>query len=122
MLERWLGRLYEGPAPPDRLVEMVFAFAEMYPNATRRQWVLFAASHARESYRSGYVRGFEYVERDPDFFKDRSPDEVAAQLDPHEFPWSPDITLTRPDEVVPEFDEPVATVLREQLAERRGKK
>lgn len=123
LLERWSERYFEGPEPPARLTEMAIAFAEMHPNATRREWVAFAAAHARNSYSSGYARGYEYVERDPDFFKDRSPDEAAAQLDPHEFEWSPDIALTRPDDAVPEFEEPDASVLLRQLAEKtRGEK
>lgn len=120
MLEGWLHHLYEGPTPPERLAEMVIWFAETYPNASRKQWVVFASAHARESYRAGYVRGYEHVERDPDFFRDRSPDEVAY-LERQEFAWSPNILLTRPDDVVPDLTEPDAELLRRQLESlRRG--
>ena len=61
-----MGRYYDGPEPPVRLAEMVLRFAEMYPRATKRQWVDFAARHAFEGYRAGYVRGQEWCERDLD--------------------------------------------------------
>jgi hypothetical protein len=64
LLERHLGRFYEGPEPPRRLAEMVLQFAELYPRATKQQWIEFAARHAIECYRTGYVRGYEWCERD----------------------------------------------------------
>lgn len=74
-LGRWIGhmfrrmtdkastRYYEGPTPPLRLIEAVEAFVVMCPNATQEQWVRFAAGHAGESYKSGYIRGVEWKER-----------------------------------------------------------
>jgi hypothetical protein len=64
LIERWLKRYYEGPLPPRRLDQMVVVFANMHPKATRAEWVLFAARHADEAYRTGWVRGFEWCERD----------------------------------------------------------
>lgn len=93
LLERLAGTFYEGPTPPARLGEMVVAFANENPNATRRQWIEVATEHARECYRSGFVRGAEWAERD---FKSRMPsvrpEELADALD-HDWRWRPGITL-----------------------------
>lgn len=64
MFEKWVGAFYEGPEPPDRLGDMVIVFANLHPRATRAQWAKFATEHARECYRSGWVRGMENSERD----------------------------------------------------------
>lgn len=105
VLERLAGVFYEGPEPPTRLARMVVLFARAHPRATRRTWADFAADHAAESYRSGYVRGFEEAERrwgrpGP------SPEELADQRDPG---WrnSPAVDLSDPDAVVFEVDDAV---------------
>lgn len=65
-VEKWLGRFYEGPLPPDRLIVMVEEYAKHHPTASVQEWARFAAAHACEAYRNGYINGVEYVERDPD--------------------------------------------------------
>ncbi len=82
--ERWVGKWYEGPTPPQRLREMVVLFANMYPHATRQEWVEFAAGHAGEAYTSGYVRGWERSERDPEAMPWRvtNPEMIADEMDP----------------------------------------
>lgn len=88
-LERWLQRYHEGPEMPQRIADMAIAFAQLYPTATRAQWLAFSAELARESYRSGYVRGFEYVERDPELWMPKvPPEELADQIDP-DWRWRP---------------------------------
>jgi hypothetical protein len=66
MAEKLFGTWKEGIEPPDRLGDMVITFANMHPHATRQDWVVFATFHAREAYRSGYLRGVEYAEREDD--------------------------------------------------------
>lgn len=105
-LERWLGRYYEGPTPPDRLGELAIHWANANPEASRGEFVALAIQLAEESYMLGYTRGVEYVERDPTFFDDRNPDAVADDLDPW---WRirPAITLDGdPYELVPNDEEP----------------
>ena len=104
LLERLAGTFYEGPTPPARLGEMVVAFANENPNATRRQWIEVATEHARECYRSGFVRGTEWAERD---FKSRMPsvrpEEIMDFRDP-DWRWRPGIVLGGDTDSVPEDD------------------
>ena len=106
ILERLAGIWAEGPEPPARLGEMVVAFANDRPHATRAEWVEYAQGLARESYRSGYTRGVERAERQ--FWSSMPsvlPEDVADALDP-DWRWSPDITLMgNPDEVVRKGEE-----------------
>lgn len=64
LAQRLRKRFYEGPSPPQRLSDIVVAFANAHPEATRQDWAEFAAAHAAECYRSGYQRGYEWTERD----------------------------------------------------------
>lgn len=82
-LETVLDRYYEGPEPPERLTQLVLAFVELYPHATRADWMRFAIDFGKECYRSGYQRGAEYVERAPETWRpDMPPEMVADALDP----------------------------------------
>lgn len=98
-LEEWMGEYSEDGSPPDRLRLEVLSFAEMYPNATRGQFVDFAARFAGECWRAGYIRGVEWAERDPDEVA-ASPEQLADKFDP-EWRWRPagDLNL---EGVVPE--------------------
>ena len=104
--ERIFGSFYDGPEPPDRLAQMVIAFALTNPQATRFDWTRFAIEHARECYRAGYTRGYEYIERDPDeraILTQLDPDALADALDP-DWRWSPELDLNGiPKEPVNEF-------------------
>lgn len=104
--ERIFGKFYDGPEPPDRLAQMVIAFALTTPQATRFDWTRFAIDHARECYRAGYTRGVEYVERDPDeraLLSQLDPDAIADALSP-DWRWSPELDLNGiPKEPVQEF-------------------
>ncbi len=113
--EKWLHQHYEGPAAPKRLREEVIAFANLHPHATRDKWVAFATDFANQCYESGYLRGVEWAERDPDAF-DASlpPDMIADQMDP-DWRWRPAIELEFPDGVVP-ATVAEAEVIREQIA------
>lgn len=83
LAERYLDKYEEGPEPPDRIAFMVDEFMSLNPDATKYDWAKFAAVHAAQSYREGYVRGVEYVERDPDqWWPDPAPDVVADSLTP----------------------------------------
>lgn len=59
----WSGTYYEGPTPPPRLLDEVRIFMVLYPNASKQQWMEFSTKHAANSYRSGFVRGHDWVER-----------------------------------------------------------
>lgn len=106
MAEKVIDRFYEGPEPPERLEAEVIAFANAFPNATRAQWVEFASQQSGESYRSGFMRGFENAEREP-VDPSVDPDAIADLLDPtwrdRAYDWKWDgggIPLSKPEEVV----------------------
>lgn len=101
-LERWLGRFAEGPEPPTRLRDMVHTFANINPHATRAEWVDFAAEFAGEVWRTAYQAGFEYVERDNDFFRDQDPDAIADAHDPDWRDGPPVVLEGDPTFVVPD--------------------
>jgi hypothetical protein len=81
LVEWALGRWYEGPEPPRRLVEHVIEFTNDNPNANRGEWIRFARTLAAESYKLGWSRGYEYAERG-DQFRDVDPETHADILDP----------------------------------------
>lgn len=85
ILERLLGRFYEGPRPPPRIREEVGLFALMHPHASAEDWAEFAVRFAENCYRDGFVRGFEQSERDPDRIE---PEPDAAMLDAQRHDWS----------------------------------
>lgn len=79
---------------------MVAHFAEHNPRATRAQWGGFAISLVEESYRSGFARGFERAERDPE-----PPWRAPLPSEP-DLPWSPESVVDCLDEVVPDRVDP----------------
>lgn len=100
-LEKMFGVWAEGPEPPERLGQMVTYFANGRPRATRAEWQRFATEHANNAYRAGYLRGYEYTERDPDerdALSRANPDEVADALFPGWRWTSEPIVLEEPDE------------------------
>lgn len=64
-MERLLGRYYEGQRVPKAYALAALQFGTSFPEATPEQWMEFAADLAGEAYRGGYVRGFEWSEREP---------------------------------------------------------
>lgn len=62
-VEKFTGRFYEGPEPPRRMLEEVRLFRLFYPDAGADEWEIFAATLAANSYKSGFVRGYEWQER-----------------------------------------------------------
>jgi len=92
--EKLFGTFEEGPQLPKRLSEVVVAFANAYPKATRADWVRLSQEHGRICYQAGYQRGYEHVERTADFFAGKvPPDVVANHLDP-DWKWQPGIMLS----------------------------
>jgi len=84
LLERLAGRYYEGAEPPRHIREEVRLFRVMHGAATADQWEEFAAMMAENCYRSGFVRGYEWAERDwPGPAVDP---EVLAEAESHD--WS----------------------------------
>ena len=105
--DKWFGRWDEGPAPPMRLTETVVMFTNLHPTASRAEWTRFAIEFARECYRSGYIRGYEHVERDPEFvekLKAANPDALANALDP-DWRFSPPVQLEEDPFAIPPMDE-----------------
>ncbi len=84
--DRIAKRLYEGPEPPRRLADEVRAFRRLYPDASGDEWEEFATTIAENSYRDGYVRGFEWTERDLDSKPKDDPDVLAEQM---RHDWAP---------------------------------
>lgn len=96
--EKWAGTFYQGPRPPEeRLRQQAIDFANMFPNATREQWVNFTSGLAEEVWRSAYLHGVEWAARED---MDLDPEEVMDQIDP-EWRDSPAV-LEDPERVVPE--------------------
>lgn len=98
--EKWAGSFYQGPRPPEeRLRQQAVDFANMFPAATREQWVNFAAGLAEEVWRSAYLHGIEWAEReDMDALPD--PETIMDQIDPE---WRDNpAPLEDPDCIVPE--------------------
>jgi len=77
VLERMLGRLTDGPSPPPRLREAVIVFRVMYPTASIDEWEAFAIAQAEDAYRSGFVRGLEWSERELDNMDPDTPERLA---------------------------------------------
>ena len=82
VIEKVLGRFYEGPSIPERFENGVVEFANRHPHATRKDWSLFALEHASNAYEAGYVRGVERSERDYQH-PVTAPEVIADALDPH---------------------------------------
>ena len=87
LIERLLGRYYEGPEPPRRLGQATRSFAKLHPGATVGEWVRFAETMAAESYRSGYIRGLEHRERDLVRAEERA-DLGRLEAARHDWNWS----------------------------------
>lgn len=83
LVERAIGKYYEGPSVPVRLREQARLFAHAHPLATPEEWEEFAVSLADVAYRDGYVRGFEWSERSED---KPTEDEQIAEAMRHD--WS----------------------------------
>jgi hypothetical protein len=115
ILEMLLARFYEGPEPPKRLAEMVLVFANMHPRATRAEWTAFAQAHANETYRTGYVRGLEFAERDLDRRPKDDPERLMAAMGYGDGWLDEPVDLSAPTDVVQE--EPRAMGRSEQWSE-----
>lgn len=63
VVDRFRGTFYEGPEPPPRLAESVKLFRLYYPDATPEQWEKFAVRLANNTYRDGFIRGWEWLQR-----------------------------------------------------------
>lgn len=94
--EKIVDRYYEGPQPPERLTQEARAFAALCPNATISEWADFAASLAKQSWREGWVRGFEHAERDPQPYRDDLPPDVLMDLIDRNWRDSPPVALPEP--------------------------
>jgi hypothetical protein len=122
-VEKLFGTFEEGEAAPKRIRLAVTLFATTHPKATIAEWVEFAASHAEESYRAGYVRGYEHTERlGPDW---PDPDEAAHAIErvlevaEGEIAFDPDAVV--PLEGVPdEFAQRAVSELEGLRFERQG--
>jgi hypothetical protein len=80
-VDQWADRFYEGPQPPARFRAHTILFANLYPTATRKEWMDFAVDLANEAYRSAWINGVEWSERDPKP-PAATPEEIADLIDP----------------------------------------
>lgn len=106
-LEKFLGRWEEGQQPPARLRDEVTSFANFNPKATRAEWLEFAASFAEACYLTGYIRGVEWAERDPEI-SPRAPEQLADEIDPEwrNRPFDMSGLIGPPEDDVPESRTP----------------
>lgn len=61
--DRLAKKYYEGPDPPNRIDDRVKLFMLFNPQADKEQWEQFARTLAKNCYREGFVRGYQWVER-----------------------------------------------------------
>lgn len=115
--EWWRDRYYEGPTPPTRLTAAVKTFAAMHPRASRAQWIEFASHFAGEAYRTGYVRGLEWCERDLDRRDPMVDPEVLAANERHDMSW---VGLQPDDEQVADIQERFADVYEHLSPEQQA--
>jgi hypothetical protein len=103
--EKLFGRFYDGPDAPEWILHLVDKFTQHYPKATRGEWALFSARIAAESYKAGYVRGFERSERDPEGMTSPAvPPELLADLSDPDWRGRPVFgeELENPADYIPE--------------------
>ncbi len=114
LIEKLLKRFYEGPEPPGRIAEEVTLFGVIYPMATPDEWADFAAKLAANAYRSGYTRGVEASERDP---QPLEPDLQLLEAQRHDWSLADGHPLMR-DVIERGRDplDPLRTMTREQRA------
>jgi hypothetical protein len=87
LYQRLRDRYYEGPNPPNRIVQIAELYADTHPRATRGDWIEFASNHAKEAYRAGWVRGFEWRER-------TMRGEIVREVDEADWEWESEVELT----------------------------
>ena len=63
MLDRWLGRYYEGPDVPPRVTEEFRIWMRLNPDAAPACVEGYAVALLEAAYRDGFVRGYEWQER-----------------------------------------------------------
>jgi len=66
VMQRLGGTFYEGPDAPQRIADAVRHFASHKVYVSHDEWLYFATLHAQECYKTGYIRGLEWAERDLD--------------------------------------------------------
>jgi hypothetical protein len=130
LVERALGTYQEGPEPPERLDRSVEDFFDERPDAGIDEVVDFCKAHAREAYRSGFVRGYEHAERSDgrsDALRSLDPERYADALDPT---WRSNAVADVDDEAFSEGPgiaaslgrTSVEALLRNAKRSRRGRK
>lgn len=63
LIEKWLGRYYEGPDPPRRIEEELRIWMYLNPDADRETVIGYCGFLLDSSYREGFTRGYEWQER-----------------------------------------------------------
>lgn len=107
VVQRLANVFYEGPEPPSRLYQLCDDFMQSAPEASPTAWSLFAKALAREAYQSGYTRGWEASQRDPEQMPANGmPPELIADaggIDWRKNPITP--SFEHPNDVKPEVIE-----------------
>jgi hypothetical protein len=100
MAQRIAKVFYEGPEPPKRIAVAVAEFVRASPHATQQEWSAFALHFAQECYRTGYVRGLEWSERDierrdpavdPEAFVEAAQNDMSFERDENDPPPITDV-------------------------------
>lgn len=112
LVHRAAKTFYEGPEPPKRLRAMIEDFAVNNPHAVRAEWIEFCVNFAEECYRVGYMRGFEWRERQPEVANDV--DAMNQEQESYQWEW------TGPGEVPFLNSEVIVGVPEEQYREIHG--
>jgi hypothetical protein len=63
LVEKWMGRYYEGPEPPRRLGEELRLWMALNPDSPREVVQGYATCLLEAAYRDGFVRGYDWQER-----------------------------------------------------------
>ncbi len=102
VLEKILGRFYEGQRTPRRFLEGPAAFAKAAPSASAAEWAAAAEQMIDDAYRAGYVRGLEADRRAKSEWRSPQQDEMEEALarlaDEHApYPWRTEFEMGSDD-------------------------
>lgn len=79
-IDKLRGIWYEGPKPPNRLAVAIDYYFIINPNASRAELKRFMIDFSNECYRTGWERGFYWVERELDKLPEHHPDKIADMI------------------------------------------
>lgn len=120
MLEKLIGIFYEGPNPPDRIRDGVVLFKLNNPNATKQDWINFCIHYSQGCYKTGWLRGYEWIERQLDVKPENHPDRIADALS-NNWRLSEPVRLYNIDEQEPKSEQETGDHEQQYFRDRIGK-